>query len=293
MKDIKRPPKDGLYRAWSESPVLRSEDDERPILEGHFARFGEWTRIDSIFEGLFMERIEPGAFKKTFKENRDNIKCLFQHGRDPQVGDKPLGPFRTLEEDDEGAHYEVPLLDTSYNRDLEPGLREGLYGASFAFSVVREEFDREPAESEYNPDGIPERRILEVRCHEGGPCTFPAYEGATAGIRSISLTDQVMVARAAQGNPERLHELADFFKREETVSVVIPDDVSGDEHREDDVTPAEDTSPEPETEEVSADAPSDDDAGREATSDDERRDPSNPKARKWTFEKHERKGLFT
>jgi HK97 family phage prohead protease len=294
MKEIKRPPKDGLYRAWSESPVLRSEDDdERPILEGHFARFGEWTRIDSIFEGTFMERIERGAFKKTFKENRENIKCLFQHGRDPQVGDKPLGPFRALEEDDEGARYEVPLLDTSYNRDLEPGLREGLYGASFAFSVVREDFDREPGESEHNPDGIPERSVKEVRCYEGGPCTFPAYEGATAGIRSMSLTDQVMLSRAASGDPERLRELSGFFMRvdgEEAPNgrsqVAVNRDLS------DESSPAEEISPETETNEVS-DAPSEAEAGQVATSGDERRDPETPKARKWTFEKHERKGLFT
>ena len=91
-------------------------------------------------------RVAPGAYSKTFKENRDGIRVLFQHGRDPQVGDKPLGPITTLKEDPNGrstgaagAYYEVPLLDTNYNRELLPGLKENLYDASFRFQVMREE----------------------------------------------------------------------------------------------------------------------------------------------------------
>jgi HK97 family phage prohead protease len=79
-----------------------------------------------------MERFAPNAWKKTIKERGDKIRSLFQHGRDPQIGDKPLGPFHRLEEDDQGGYAEVKLLDTSYNRDLLPGLKEGLYGASHA-----------------------------------------------------------------------------------------------------------------------------------------------------------------
>jgi hypothetical protein len=52
-----------------------------PTLFGHFAVFNEWTEIDSMFEGHFLERIAPGAFKKTFREQQQ--KVLFQHGQDP------------------------------------------------------------------------------------------------------------------------------------------------------------------------------------------------------------------
>jgi HK97 family phage major capsid protein/HK97 family phage prohead protease len=139
-----------------------------------------------MFEGRFLERISPGAFRKTINENRDKIRVLFQHGRDPQIGDKPLGPIGELREDDKGVYYEVPLLDTSYNRDLIPGLREGLYGASFRFSVLKEELVSEPKRSAYNPDGLPERTLTEVKLSEFGPVTFPAYSGATAGVRSAT-----------------------------------------------------------------------------------------------------------
>jgi phage head maturation protease len=73
----------------------------------------------------------------------------------------------------------VPLLDTSYNRDLLPGLKDGVYGASFRFQVMKEELKQDPGVSDHNPKGLPERTITEARVMEFGPVTFPAYAGAT------------------------------------------------------------------------------------------------------------------
>lgn len=201
-----RPPRDGLVRARPRALELRNDGDgEMPTLAGRFAVFNQWTRIDSLFEGLFLERIAPGAFAKTIKEQRDDIKVLFQHGHDPMVGDKPLGPIHELEEDGEGARYEVPLIDTSYNRDLLiPGLEAGLYGASFRFRSIKEEFNKEPGKSEHNPDGIPERTIQELQLYEFGPVTFPAYPGASAGLRSM--TDEMLVERM-RTDPVRMREV--------------------------------------------------------------------------------------
>jgi phage head maturation protease len=81
-----------------------------PTMHGHFAVFNRWTEINSWFEGNFLERIAPGAFKKTFREKTP--KVLFQHGQDPQIGDKPLGPIESLAEDETGAAYEVPDCST-------------------------------------------------------------------------------------------------------------------------------------------------------------------------------------
>jgi len=182
-----QPPTDDLFRSAGTLFELREdEDDGMPTLYGHFAVFNRWTEINSWIEGRFMERIAPGAFRKTMRENRQRIRALFQHGRDATVGDKPLGPIETLREDETGGYYEVPLLDTAYNRELLPGLQAGLYGASFRMTVIREEIDEEPAESETNPRALPERTIKEIRLHEFGPVTFPAYEGATAGVRSLT-----------------------------------------------------------------------------------------------------------
>ena len=78
----------------------------------------------------------------------------------------------------------MPLSDTSYNRDLVPLLRDGLLGASFRFSVMKEDFKRNAPKSPDNPEGLPERTIQEVDLMEFGPVTFPAYASATAGVRS-------------------------------------------------------------------------------------------------------------
>jgi HK97 family phage prohead protease len=200
-----RPPRENLIRALAEAPTLeRSAPDAMPTLTGHFAVFDQWTEINSVHEGRFLERLASTSMDKTIAESRDQMRVLFQHGKDPQIGDKVLGPIAKLETDGTGARYEVPLLDTSYNRDLIPGLEAGLYGASFRFQVMNEEFESKPKRSEYNPEGLPERTITEARVREFGPVTFPAYAAATAGLRS--LTDEFLFGKFID-NPDRLREL--------------------------------------------------------------------------------------
>lgn len=208
----KRRLRDSLYRALPRDGVeLRAEgdggdDSGMPTMVGHFAVFNQWTEIDSYFEGRFLEMFAHGAFKKTIAEGRDAMRVLFQHGYDPSVGDKPLGPIDELREDDEGAYYEVPLLDAAYVRDeVLPGLEADLYGASFRFRVIREEVDLEPEPSDHNPNGLPERVVKEAEVLEFGPVTFPAYAGSSAGTRCRSITDDILTAR----DPERLRQLLD------------------------------------------------------------------------------------
>jgi HK97 family phage prohead protease len=158
-------------------------DGGMPTLYGHFAVWGEWAEIDSAYEGRFKESLARGAFERSMRERRDQIRVLFQHGSDPFVGNKPLGPIQELREDAKGAGYVAPMLDTSYNRDLIPGLEAGLYGASFRFRTLREEYVEKPRVSAHNPDRLPERTLREVELYELGPVTFGAYSGATAGVR--------------------------------------------------------------------------------------------------------------
>ena len=50
--------------------------------------------------------------------------------------------------------------------------------------MVADDFNPKAARSAYNPQGLPERTVREVHMQEFGPVTFPAYAGATAGMRS-------------------------------------------------------------------------------------------------------------
>lgn len=205
---IARPPRDELFRAISPGIEFREVDsdgaDTSPILVGHFARFDEWTTIDSFFEGRFLERIAPGAFKKTLREQSPRV--LFNHGRDVTLGNTLLGTPEVIREDDEGAYYEVRLFDGLPELLME-GLRAGAYGASFRFRVVREELVQEPKRSAHNPDRLPERTITEAQVFEFGPVSFPAYEGATAGVRS--LTDTFTFERLARDDTA-LSQLIEF-----------------------------------------------------------------------------------
>jgi HK97 family phage prohead protease len=170
MSDHTSPPRENLIRAVMPAVEFRdtTEDDNGPTLYGYFSRSNEWTEIASAWEGNFMERFAPGAHKKTLREGRDRLRVLFQHGQDPEVGDKPIAEIRDVYEDDQGAFYEARLFDGLPPLILE-GLRAGQYGASFRFSVVREQWDEDPGASDHNPKGLPERTVKESRDAEFGP----------------------------------------------------------------------------------------------------------------------------
>lgn len=171
--------------AGGDAAAAEQPDDGRiGTLEVDFSRFDTWYEIDSWWEGRFLERTARGAFKRTIEQRAGQVKVLFNHGFDLNIGDKVLGVPEVLEERKDSPHLEAGLLDTSYNRDLLPGLRAGAYGSSFMFEVLGEEWNREPEKSDANPEGLPERTITEVRLFEAGPVTWPANPEATAGVRS-------------------------------------------------------------------------------------------------------------
>lgn len=206
-------PVDNLFRGFADGLELRSEAEDGAMMFGHFTPFETWTEIDSWFEGRFMERTVKGAFRKTIRENRDHVKVQFDHGYDTNVGSALLGPIDVLREEDEGPYYEVPLLDTDYNRDrvlpmlqgrLMTGDRRGsLLSASYRFRVVKDEWVREPKPSDNNPEGLPERTIREVRLFEFGPVVYPAFPTATAKVRS--LTDHFLDRQRDMRSQQRPH----------------------------------------------------------------------------------------
>jgi len=170
------------------APAMEFRSEKKPndglgTLTGHFSKFSNWYRVSSAWEGDFLERTAPGFTAQTIVEDRAGMRVLYDHGFD-QIGNKVLGTIEDLREDGEGAYYEVSLFDTTYNRDLLPGLKAGVYGASFRMKVEADEWDDEPRSSEHNPKGLPERTITRAKVMEFGPVTFPANPQATASVRS-------------------------------------------------------------------------------------------------------------
>jgi HK97 family phage major capsid protein/HK97 family phage prohead protease len=175
-----------VTRAAAMPVEAQAADTGMPTMTGHFATFNDWYEVDSLFEGHFLESVDPRAFDQTIAESRDSMKVLFDHGQDPHIGNKILGQIESLSTDETGPAYSVPLFDTSYNRDLAPGLEAGAYGSSFRFQVDEDTWQRSPTASEYNPDALPERTITRASVMEFGPVTFPANPNARAGTRSTT-----------------------------------------------------------------------------------------------------------
>lgn len=202
-------PKESLVRARRSDPgapsiLLRddtssSSGQSGSLMFGYFSTFNDWYEIDSWFEGQFLERVAPGAYQQTMVRDKAGMRVLFDHGFDPQLGNKPLGPITVLREDGVGAYYEVPLLDTDYNRNFVlPALRGQLMsgetvgsqlGASFRFIVTGETWTRSGEVTSFNPKGLPLRTITATTVLEFGPVTFPANESASSGVRCQSMTD--------------------------------------------------------------------------------------------------------
>lgn len=205
MTQTGRYPRTDLYRSSRAGLEHRADGDGPRTLYGHFTPFDQWSEISSAWEGNFLERTQRGAFLKTIQESRASIRVLYDHGHDPQIGNKPLGPIQVLREEDFGPYYEVPLIDTDYNRGFViPALDAGLLGASYRFRVIQEVWDEHPSESSHNPRGLPERTIKEAQLYEFGPVTFPQFEGATASLRSISDRFHDLSARSITPEVARL-----------------------------------------------------------------------------------------
>lgn len=176
-----------IYRAEPASFDIQEAEDNTIRVGIQFARFDAWNEINSRIEGHFLERVAPGAFADTFVERASKIQVLYDHGFDPQIGNKPLGTVVALREDPEGPFGEVELFgDASYVRDLLPALRAGVLGASYRFTILDQDYNRSPARSEQNPTGLPERTIKKVLLREFGPVTFPADEETSVKVRSLT-----------------------------------------------------------------------------------------------------------
>lgn len=172
-------PRDGLVR---HVPFTsdRTDGTDGLTLTGHGAVFNEWTEIDS-WEGRFKERIAPGAFKKTLRENGSRVRLQFDHGTHPLIGSLPIGAIRQLREDDIGLYVEARLEDNWLVQPVRDAIASGsIDGMSFRFSVVNEKWGALDSD-------LPERTITEVRLAELGPVVFPAYEKTDVGVRSLEL----------------------------------------------------------------------------------------------------------
>ena len=126
----------------------------------------------------FIERIAPGAFKRSLKA-RNDIKLLWNHDTGAVLGSTRAGTLK-LEEDNYGLRVTATLPPTTLGNDVKVLVQRGDVSAmSFGFSV--------PAGGDsWNSEGT-ERTLKSVRIFEVSVVAYPAYSqtAGTANVRSF------------------------------------------------------------------------------------------------------------
>ena len=130
----------------------------------------------------FTERIKQGAFERSIKRARNDIKLLWNHDSGSILGSTRAGTLK-LVEDNIGLKVIASLPHTTAGLDAAVLLKRGdIDSMSFGFSV--------PAGGDsWNDDGS-ERTLKSVRLHEVSIVAFPAYTG-TAGKTLVRGLDKV------------------------------------------------------------------------------------------------------
>ncbi len=159
----------------------------------------------------WVETIRSSAFDKTLKDGHDIVSAwnhdpLWVLGRRSNetlkfsIGEKALEYDVTLDEDD--------VIHRHFARRIE---RRDVTGSSFTFTTVRDEW------TELDTDE-PKRELVEIKMHEIGPVTFPAYP--KSGAQARALCD---VASIRIGEGLDLTELAQAMCRSQSGKIVSED----------------------------------------------------------------------
>lgn len=146
----------------------RQADDGTMRLSGYAAVFN-----DNSVPLPFVERIAPGAFRKTLSETPD-VRLLINHEGLPLARTK--NGTLTLSEDERGLYMDAVIADTQEGRDLYTLVQRGdLDQMSFAFRVIRQKWN----------ENRTERLLTELSLADGdvSVVTYPAYPTTSVEAR--------------------------------------------------------------------------------------------------------------
>ena len=157
---------------------LTDIDQEAKTLRGLAAVYNS----DSEDLGGFIERIAPGAFKRSLDSSQD-VRGFWNHDSRLLLGRRSNGTLR-LNDSAQGLEVEIDLPDTGFARDLAELTRRGdLDQMSFGFTLPGSSSDSwEPHES--NPR-LKRRTIHDLVLHEVSVVSMPAYPETSVAIRSM------------------------------------------------------------------------------------------------------------
>tara|TARA_R110000868_G_scaffold76132_1_gene219215 strand:- start:3726 stop:4847 length:1122 start_codon:yes stop_codon:yes gene_type:complete len=164
----------------------RQAEDGTMRLSGYAAVFN-----DASVPLPFIERIAPGAFRKTLTETPD-VRLLINHAGLPLARTK--NGTLTLTEDERGLFMQAEIADTSEGRDLYKLIERGdMDQMSFAFRVIRQKWNEDRSV----------RILTEVSLADGdvSVVTYPAYPTTTVEARErlMQAIESLKEGRALDG----------------------------------------------------------------------------------------------
>jgi HK97 family phage prohead protease len=164
----------------------RQAEDGTMRLSGYAAVFN-----DASVPLPFIERIAPGAFRKTLTETPD-VRLLINHEGLPLARTK--NGTLTLTEDERGLFMQAEIADTSEGRDLYKLIQRGdMDQMSFAFRVIRQKWNEDRSV----------RTLTEVSLADGdvSVVTYPAYPTTTVEARErlMQAIESLKEGRALDG----------------------------------------------------------------------------------------------
>lgn len=199
------------YRAWNPDDVEMRAEGDGMSFSGRAVVYGKPS-----LPLPFIERIEPGAAKRTLR-SRNDIKALFNHDSGKVLGSTRAGTLR-LTEDDGGVVADISLPETTIGKDVAYSVaRRDITSMSMGFTVVKDAWN-----ADYT-----ERSIIELRLHEVSIVAMPAYPQTTALVRALprlayrtgmdvdALTDAIDALEAGADNltESQLNVLAETVER--------------------------------------------------------------------------------
>lgn len=150
--------------------VRKNADGSRSI-GGYAATFNDLSQDLSGFK----EKIAPGVFKQSLKDNPD-VLCLYGHDDNQILGRGSSGTLE-ISEDSKGLKFTCKLPDTSTARDLIALMeRDDIRSMSFGFYCIEDDWN------EVNGQAI--RTLIQVVLFEISVVGMPAYESSSVSLRS-------------------------------------------------------------------------------------------------------------
>jgi len=167
-------------------------------LTGYAAVFNSDSVEFRSSKGPWVERISPGAFGRSLREQPD-VMAFWAHDTQQPIARAPKS--LRLSEDERGLKVEIDLPRTTVARDLLENIRAGVVDAmSFGFRAVAEKWQ------ELKDRDL--RTLTDVDLLEVSAVVYPAYPDTTLAVRSHDIFRQGLERPAATPTPAR-----DYWER--------------------------------------------------------------------------------